>query len=212
MVSFKKLYGQGKSAYKKGKKSVEKGKKYYDKGQKQYQKGKDIYKQSKDTFQAIKDIDEKHGGKLKKAMSKSSGCGCGAKRSLAKRSKRKSPKKRKRRSKSPTRGWAKQSPGRAQREKMKAKCGKKCFLSPQKMKYPICTKNTCKINCKGVHAAYQRSKQYKKPHLSTKARSILKKKCNYTPSPKRRSKSPKRKSKSPKKKSKKKSPKKRSKK
>jgi len=38
-------------------------------------------------------------------------------------------------------------------------CGKKCFLGPDKS-FPICTKNTCKVNNKGIYAAYVRAKQW----------------------------------------------------
>ena len=78
------------------------------------------------------------------------------------------------------RGWAKQQPGYHQRTVMLKKCGKKCFLGPNKS-FPICTKNTCKINKKGVLAAYVRAREFmtikpktrkyrkiaKKAHLST---------------------------------------------
>ena len=56
-------------------------------------------------------------------------------------------------------GWAKQQPGTHQRTIMMKKCGKKCFLGPNKT-FPICTKNTCKVNKKGIHAAYVRAKEY----------------------------------------------------
>jgi hypothetical protein len=56
-------------------------------------------------------------------------------------------------------GWSKQQPGTHQRTVMMKKCGKKCFLGPKKT-FPICTKNTCKINKKGVYAAYIRAKEY----------------------------------------------------
>lgn len=39
------------------------------------------------------------------------------------------------------------------RNKMKAKYGNKCFLVPNKMKYPICSKYSGKINCNGINAA-----------------------------------------------------------
>jgi hypothetical protein len=42
---------------------------------------------------------------------------------------------------------------------MLKKCGQKCFLGPHKS-FPICAKNTCKINSKGVYAAYIRARQY----------------------------------------------------
>ena len=46
-------------------------------------------------------------------------------------------------------GWSKQKPGTHQRTVMMRKCGKKCFLGPNKS-FPICSKNTCKINKKGA--------------------------------------------------------------
>ena len=52
------------------------------------------------------------------------------------------------------------------------KCGKKCFLGPKKS-FPICTKNTCKINKKGVYSAYIRARQYKYNKISKKAKYIL---------------------------------------
>lgn len=39
------------------------------------------------------------------------------------------------------------------------KCGRKCFLGPNKS-FPICKKNTCKISRKGVYAAYVRAKEW----------------------------------------------------
>jgi hypothetical protein len=60
---------------------------------------------------------------------------------------------------SKTRGWKIQKPGYHQRTIMLKKCGRKCFLGPNKS-FPICTKNTCKVNKKGVYAAYIRAKQY----------------------------------------------------
>lgn len=56
-------------------------------------------------------------------------------------------------------GWSEQKPSYRQRTVMFKKCGKKCFLGPKKT-FPICTKNTCKINYKGLHAAYSRAREY----------------------------------------------------
>ena len=58
-------------------------------------------------------------------------------------------------------------------------CGKKCFLGSKKL-FPICNKNTCKINSKGVYAAYIRARQFssqgqKYRNVSTKANKMLKK-------------------------------------
>lgn len=57
------------------------------------------------------------------------------------------------------RGWSKQKPSIKQRTAMLKKCGKKCFLGPDKS-FPICSKNTCKINRQGIHAAYVRAREY----------------------------------------------------
>ena len=56
-------------------------------------------------------------------------------------------------------GWSKEAPGTHQRTVMLKKCGKKCFLGPNKT-FPICTKNTCTKNKKGIHAAYIRAREY----------------------------------------------------
>jgi len=73
---------------------------------------------------------------------------------------------------STTRGWKYQKPGYHQRIVMLKRCGKKCFLGP-KTSYPVCTKNTCKINPKGVYSAYIRSKQYHRGNISKKANKLL---------------------------------------
>ena len=64
-----------------------------------------------------------------------------------------------RRTKNKTRGWSKQQPNNHQRTVMIKKCGKKCFLGSKKT-FPICTKNTCTINKKGLYSAYMRAKEY----------------------------------------------------
>jgi hypothetical protein len=73
---------------------------------------------------------------------------------------------------STTRGWKNQKPGYHQRTVMLKRCGKKCFLGPGKS-YPICTKNTCKVNPKGVYSAYIRSKQFHRKNISRKANNML---------------------------------------
>jgi hypothetical protein len=72
----------------------------------------------------------------------------------------------------PWKGWKNLKPSFRQRTIMMQKCGKKCFLGKDKS-YPICRKNTCKIEKKGVYAAYVRSRQYKKSNVSKKAQKIL---------------------------------------
>ncbi len=59
----------------------------------------------------------------------------------------------------PWAGWSKLSPNQSQRKEMLYKCGKKCFLGPR-LSFPICNKGTCKINKKGIWAAYIRSAQW----------------------------------------------------
>lgn len=78
-------------------------------------------------------------------------------------------------------GWSKQQPGYHQRTVMMHKCGKKCFLGPNKT-FPICTKNTCKVNKKGVYAALIRANEWatlkgtqKYRKIATRARKMLKK-------------------------------------
>ena len=76
-----------------------------------------------------------------------------------------------------TQGWSKEQPGRHQRTVMLQKCGKKCFLGPNKS-FPICKKNTCKVSSKGVYAAYIRARQYsskgiKYRRISKKANDML---------------------------------------
>lgn len=78
---------------------------------------------------------------------------------------------------SATRGWKNEKPGYHQKSVMMSRCGKKCFLGPNKS-FPICKKNTCKISSKGVYAAYIRARQYrtkgqKYGNISKKANKIL---------------------------------------
>lgn len=79
---------------------------------------------------------------------------------------------RKNRRGSTTRGWKSQKPGYHQRTVMLKKCGKKCFLGPDKS-YPICTKNTCKVNPKGVYSAFIRSRQFHRTNISRRANKLL---------------------------------------
>jgi len=69
-------------------------------------------------------------------------------------------------------GWGKLAPQGAARTRMYKKCGKKCFLgtktigNKQHPDFPICTTGTCKVNKKGVWAAYIRAKEWGKPKKS----------------------------------------------
>lgn len=73
---------------------------------------------------------------------------------------------------SATRGWKNLKPGYHQRTVMLNRCGKKCFLGPGKS-YPICTKNTCRVNARGVYSAYIRARQYHRKNISNKAKKLL---------------------------------------
>ena len=87
---------------------------------------------------------------------------------------------RKNRKVQPTKGWSKLSPGTHARTVMLKKCGKKCFLGPNKS-FPICKKNTCKRSRKGVYSAYIRARQYssngrKYQIIANKAKKLLSRK------------------------------------
>ncbi len=76
---------------------------------------------------------------------------------------------------SPTKGWI--APSRRERTRMLSRCGKKCFLGPNKS-FPICSRNTCKINPRSVYSAYFRARQYSKKGrlyntISRKANNML---------------------------------------
>jgi len=76
------------------------------------------------------------------------------------------------RRRSVTRGWKKEKPSMRERTIMLKECGKRCFLGPKKS-FPICTRRTCKINPKGVHAAYGRARQWKHTTVATKGKKLL---------------------------------------
>ena len=73
---------------------------------------------------------------------------------------------------STTRGWKRQKPGYHQKTAMLENCGRKCFLGPGKS-YPICTKHTCKVNPKGIYAAFIRSRQFRRKSISRRANKML---------------------------------------
>jgi len=83
------------------------------------------------------------------------------------------------------RGWSKQNPGYHDRTVMMHECGSKCFLGPNKS-FPICTRNTCKRNRKGVYAAFIRAREFmtlrkrdpKYKRISMKAKRLLDKTDN----------------------------------
>lgn len=88
----------------------------------------------------------------------------------SRRKSRKSRKGRSRRKTVPWAGWSKVAPDEKQRKELLYKCGRKCFLGPG-TSFPVCAKNSCKINKKGVYAAYVRSRQWGKKPSSYKGKS-----------------------------------------
>ena len=81
--------------------------------------------------------------------------------------------KRRTKRKSATRGWKKMSPGTHERTLMLRRCGKRCFLGPNRS-FPICKKNTCKIDRRGVQAAFNRARQWGYTHIAKRAKKLLK--------------------------------------
>ena len=70
----------------------------------------------------------------------------------------------------PWSGWSKLAPKGKARTTMKRNCGKKCFLGPKKS-FPVCAKGTCKVNKKGLWAAYIRAREWGNKPSSYKGRS-----------------------------------------
>jgi hypothetical protein len=72
----------------------------------------------------------------------------------------------------PWAGWSKEAPFGAARTRMYRRCGSKCFLGKRTPgdklhpDFPICTKGTCRVNRKGLWAAYVRARQWGKKKSS----------------------------------------------
>ena len=69
----------------------------------------------------------------------------------------------------PWAGWGRIAPNSRARTTMMRDCGKGCFLGPKKS-FPICAKGTCKINDKGLYAAYVRAREWGKKRSSYKGK------------------------------------------
>lgn len=79
-------------------------------------------------------------------------------------------------------GWRKRSPHiSSERRELLARCGKKAFLQPSKLKFPIVSKyGPCVLDCEGLRVAYARGKQYKHKAVASKAHKIAKTiKCEW---------------------------------
>ncbi len=75
---------------------------------------------------------------------------------------------------SPTRGWRHQRPKSInQRRALLQKCGERCFLMPETLKFPICSEKKCKVSCKGVVSAKVRAGQWKYDDVYEKASQLI---------------------------------------
>lgn len=74
------------------------------------------------------------------------------------------------------RGWEKVKPHSvSDRRKIMYVCGPNCFGDPKNLKYPVCPvhinkKSECGPDCKGLLAAYIRSRQWKRRSISKKVK------------------------------------------
>lgn len=83
---------------------------------------------------------------------------------------------------SSTRGWSAVSPQKGkERNELMNKCGEGCFLDPKNKGYPICpalrTDQGCKIDCRALTAAINRSAEWDASSIRKLAEKIRKKKC-----------------------------------
>ena len=74
-----------------------------------------------------------------------------------------------RRRRMPWAGWGRISPKGYERTVMLRDCGRKCFLGPDKS-FPICARGTCKVNDKGLYAAYVRAREWGNKRSSYKGK------------------------------------------
>jgi hypothetical protein len=72
----------------------------------------------------------------------------------------------------PWAGWAKICPQGKERDAMLEKCGHKCFLGTG-TSFPVCAKGSCRVNKKGLWAAYVRAQQYGHKTIAGKAHRML---------------------------------------
>lgn len=73
---------------------------------------------------------------------------------------------------SATRGWRKEKPSHHERTIMLKKCGRKCFLGPDRS-FPVCKKGSCTISQRGVHSAYIRARQWGHSNVAKKAKRLM---------------------------------------
>jgi hypothetical protein len=71
-----------------------------------------------------------------------------------------------------TKGWRKAAPKiPSERRALLARCGKKAFLEPSKLKFPIMPKHgACRPDCEGLRSAFARANQYGHTTIAARAR------------------------------------------
>lgn len=77
------------------------------------------------------------------------------------------------------------------RERVRQKCGAKCFLRPSTNGFPICTVYSCRPDCRGIESAKYRASQFKYDDVLNKINSRFGKLCigTFSRGSRRRSKS-----------------------
>jgi len=86
-----------------------------------------------------------------------------------------------------SKGWGEEKPEkRSERERVKKRCGSRCFLKPDTLGFPICQKletaeDSCVIDCRGVLAAKVRASQWGYKDVAEVADAIGKQsKCEWS--------------------------------
>ena len=66
-----------------------------------------------------------------------------------------------------------------EKHSLKERCGDKAFLNPTEEKYPIVKPHDskCEPDCKLVHAAYTRARQWKAENIAQEAKRLFEQKC-----------------------------------
>ncbi len=70
-----------------------------------------------------------------------------------------------------TKDWRKLAPHlKSERKALLARCGKKAFLQPSKLKFPIMARyGSCVVDCEGLRAAKARAMQFGHKAIAAKA-------------------------------------------
>ena len=89
--------------------------------------------------------------------------------------------------KSSIKGWSSRKPqNRSERKRLLKKGGRKCFLEPNELKFPVCNQ-WGNYDCGGIHAAKTRARGKKHSKARSRAESLWKKgKCAKSRSQKKR--------------------------